>query len=89
MVCELSRYTHACTGEIFGTLRDESLKRRIVKSLHGLEDNPRPPGCVKLQGNEELYRVRAGDYRIVYQIRDTVLLVLVVQIGHRGEIYRR
>jgi len=44
---------------------------------------------VKLQGESELYRVRAGDYRIVYQIQDAVLVVLVVQIGHRREIYRR
>jgi mRNA interferase RelE/StbE len=69
-------------------LRDESLKRRIAKALHVLEENPRPSGCVKLQGEDELYRVRVGDYRIVYQIRDASLVVLVVQIGHRREIYR-
>lgn len=69
-------------------LRDESLKRRITTALHALERDPRPPGCVKLQGGEELYRVRVGDYRIVYQIQDGVLVVLVVQIGHRREIYR-
>ena len=45
-------------------------------------------GCVKLQGESELYRVRIGDYRIVYQIQDAVLMVLVVQIGNRREIYR-
>ena len=43
---------------------------------------------MKLQGESELYRVRVGDYRIVYQIQDAVLVVLVVQIGHRREIYR-
>jgi mRNA interferase RelE/StbE len=69
-------------------LRDESLKRRIMRALRGLENDSRPPGSVKLQG-EELYRVRVGDYRIVYQIQDEVLVVLVVQIGHRREIYRK
>jgi mRNA interferase RelE/StbE len=57
--------------------------------LHALENNPRPPGCVKLQGGDELYRVRVGDYRILYEVQDAVLVVLVVQIGHRGEIYRQ
>jgi mRNA interferase RelE/StbE len=44
---------------------------------------------VKLQGGNELYRVRVGDYRIIYEIRDTILVVLVVEIGHRREIYRQ
>ena len=70
-------------------LRDESLKRRIAKALRVLENDPRPPGSLKLQGGDELYRVRVGDYRIVYQIQDAVLVVLVVQIGHRREIYRQ
>ena len=69
-------------------LRDESLKRRLVNALRALEENPHPLGSAKLQGESELYRVRVGDYRIIYQVRDTVLLVLVVQIGHRREIYR-
>ena len=69
-------------------LRDESLKRRIVKSLRSLEANPRPPGCLKMQGQDELYRVRVGDYRIIYQVQDAVLLVLVVNIGNRRDIYR-
>ena len=68
-------------------LRDESLKRRLVDALHVLESNPHPIGSKKLQGESELYRVRVGDYRIIYQVRDALLLVLVVQIGHRREIY--
>ena len=70
-------------------LRDESLQRRIAKALRVLENDSRPPGSVKLQGEGELYCVRVGDYRIVYQIQDAVLVVLVVQIGHRREIYRQ
>lgn len=50
---------------------------------------PRPAGMVKLAGEEELYRVRVGDYRIIYTIQDDQLLVLVVTIAHRREAYRR
>jgi mRNA interferase RelE/StbE len=70
-------------------LRDARLYQRLRESIEGLAENPRPPGCVKLQGGDELFRVRVGDYRIVYQIQDAVLLVLVVQIGHRRKIYRQ
>ena len=69
-------------------LRDAALLRRFRETLAALAENPRPPGCVKLQGESELYRVRVGEYRIVYQIQDAVLVVLVVQIGHRRDIYR-
>ena len=69
-------------------LRDLDLKRRIVHVLRKLEADPRPPGSLKLQGNEELFRIRMGDYRLIYQIQDAVLIVLVVQIGHRRDIYR-
>jgi len=69
-------------------LRDPSLLRRLTQSLRNLGENPRPVGCVKLAGPDALYRIRVGDYRIIYQIRDSELLVLVVVIGHRREIYR-
>jgi mRNA interferase RelE/StbE len=69
-------------------LRDERLYGRLSRAIEGLAENPRPPGCLKMQGNEELYRVRVGDYRIIYQIRDAVLIVLVVDIGNRRDIYR-
>jgi len=69
-------------------LRDPSLLRRLTQSLRQLGENPRPTGCVKLAGPDALYRIRVGDYRIIYQIRDSELLILVVAIGHRREIYR-
>ena len=69
-------------------LRDTSLTARLVAAMRGLAGQPRPPGCDKLVGLEDLYRIRVGDYRIVYQVRDEVLLVLVVKIGHRREVYR-
>ena len=70
-------------------LRDESLKRRIVKVLRSLEAEARPPGCVKLKGAQDLHRIRVGDFRVIYQIQDAVLIILVVEIGHRREIYRQ
>jgi mRNA interferase RelE/StbE len=70
-------------------LTDKRLSLRLRNAIDTLAENPRPAGCVKLQGAQELYRVRVGDYRIVYQIQDAMLIVLVVQIGHRREIYRR
>lgn len=54
-----------------------------------MADNPRPPSCKKLAGEESLCRVRTGDYRIIYELRDASLLVLVVKVRHRRDIYRR
>ncbi len=69
-------------------LRDEALKKRIVAVMRDLEKSPRPVGCVKLTGSNDLFRIRAGDYRIIYQIQDQRLVVLIVDVGHRREIYR-
>ena len=69
-------------------LTDKRLYLRLREVLDALEANPRPVGYIKLQGDDELYRVRVGDYRIIYQIQDQQLVVLVVQIGHRRQIYR-
>jgi mRNA interferase RelE/StbE len=69
-------------------LRDKSLIARLVAAMRELADLPRPPGCDKLAGPEDLCRIRVGDYRIVYQIQDETLLILVVKIGHRREVYR-
>jgi len=65
------------------------VRSRIGSRLDGLASNPRPPGCEKLGSVDDLYRIRAGDYRVVYQVLDAVLVVLVVTIGHRGDVYRR
>lgn len=62
---------------------------RIVAALDQLADEPRPQGVRKLSGAENLYRIRIGDYRVVYEIQDRLLLVLVVRIGHRRDIYER
>ncbi|MGN6403589.1 type II toxin-antitoxin system RelE family toxin [Sinomonas sp.] len=63
------------------------VKRRIQAAVELLADNPRPPAAKKLTGRPE-WRVRTGDYRILYRIRDEILLVVVVDAGHRREIYR-
>ncbi len=62
-------------------------RRRIVKRIQSLADNPRPPGALKLSGLER-YRLRQGRYRILYTIEDTVLIVHVIKIGDRKDIYR-
>ena len=62
--------------------------RRIVGRIRALAENPRPAGQEKLSG-EERYRVRQGDYRIVYAIDDASRIVEIVKIGHRREVYRK
>ena len=61
--------------------------RRIMERIESLTENPRPLGCEKLSGQEK-YRLRQGNYRIIYSIQDSQLTVWVVKIGHRREIYR-
>ena len=63
-------------------------QQRIRAAIDLLAENPRPPNCVALQGETGVYRVRVGDYRIIYEVFDRVLVVQVVRIGHRREVYR-
>jgi mRNA interferase RelE/StbE len=53
-----------------------------------LKDDPRPPGSEKLKGSEDAYRIRVGDYRILYEVRDKELLVYIIEAGHRREVYK-
>ncbi len=64
------------------------VQQRIIERLEALAVEPRPPRVVKLEGEESLYRVRVGNYRIVYKIEDDILLILVAKIGHRRDVYR-
>lgn len=68
--------------------RDAKLKARIVGAIDGLALNPRPAGCKKLKGEDGVWRVRVGDYRILYEVRDSRLEVLVIDIANRSEAYR-
>ena len=71
----------------------ESLPRkeqvRISGKISALASDPRPPGYAKLKGVDDIYRIRIGDHRVLYQVKDKVLLVLVVKVGKREEIYKR
>jgi mRNA interferase RelE/StbE len=65
---------------------ERNLRRGISRRINELSGNPRPSGCKKLKGSDA-YRIRVGDYRVVYEIRDDVLIVLVVRVAHRREVY--
>lgn len=63
-------------------------RRRVQAAIELLAETPRPPGAKKLSGSSGDWRVRTGDYRIIYEIRDAELIVLVVAMGHRRDIYQ-
>lgn len=62
--------------------------KRILSKIDSLSENPRRKGAIKLSG-ENLYRIRQGLYRIIYEIRDNELVVQVIKVGHRSEVYKR
>ena len=62
---------------------------RIAPRVENLAANPRPPGCKKLKGGDKEWRIRVGDYRVVYTIDDAKSLVEVTRIRHRSEVYER
>lgn len=61
---------------------------RITSAILALRDDPYPVGCVKLSGEENCYRIRIGNYRIVYEMLAKKLLILILKIGHRKDVYR-
>ena len=68
-------------------LKDTKLKKRLDDAIEVLSDDPRPPGCRKLAGTSDRYRIRVGDYRIIYRVDDGKVTVLVLVVGHRREVY--
>ena len=68
---------------------DRTTKRHISAAIDTLAEEPRPHGAVKVQAREEAWRLRVGDYRVVYTIEDRQVTVSVIAIGHRRDIYRR
>ncbi len=62
-------------------------RQRVVRRIARLADNPRPPGCEKLSGQGK-YRVRQGNFRIIYEIHDQNLLIVVVKVGDRKDVYK-
>lgn len=85
MVYEVQLSTDAAD---FLLSQTKKIKRQIGKKLKSLSTDPRPNGHIKLKAKENLYRIRSGDYRIVYQIQDKRVLVLVLRIAHRRQVYK-
>jgi mRNA interferase RelE/StbE len=85
----VSRYsvqlTRAARKEL--TALPTIIQDRIITAIEGLEEEPRPAGCKKLRGSKDTYRIRVRDYRIVYEINDDAIVVLVIRIRHRRDAY--
>jgi mRNA interferase RelE/StbE len=64
------------------------IQRQLLAHIDSLSSNPRPASCKLLYADEKLYRIRCGNYRIIYQIQDKILLVVIVKVGDRKTIYR-
>ncbi len=64
------------------------MQNLLKDEIRNLSENPRPRGVKKLSGEEDLYRIRIRNYRVIYKIEDNILLILIVAIGHRRDIYR-
>ncbi len=64
------------------------MAKRIDTAISNLRENPFPPGSRKLVGDEQSHRIRIGDFRLIYEVRESVLVVLILQVGHRKDIYR-
>ena len=62
--------------------------QRVVAAMQSLANDPRPPGCKKLAGSENDWRIRVGDYRVLYEIADRVKVVRVLRVRHRRDVYR-
>ncbi len=65
-----------------------TISTRIEQHIDALTDQPRPPGVVKLQGEDNAWRIRVGNYRIVYEIHDRQIVIVVLRIAHRKDVYR-
>ena len=79
-------FTRAAEKDLAGIPRVEL--KKISKRIDKLADDPFPQGHEKMKGDDNLYRIRQGDYRILYSVIDGKLLILIVKVGHRREVYR-
>ncbi len=64
-------------------------QQRVFATIEALEFNPRPSGVMKLHDSSERYRMRNGNYRVLYEIRDEILVVVIVEVGNRRDVYRK
>lgn len=67
---------------------DKSAIPRIIKAVKSLSIDPRPVGVRKLRGSERSFRIRSGDYRVLYEILDNALIVFIIRVRHRKDVYR-
>lgn len=86
----MSRYTVEVSRRAIKSIAALPRKeeQRVRAAIELLADEPRPPNCVALTGEQSVYRVRVGDYRIVYKVIDARLMILVIRVGHRRDVYR-
>ena len=82
-------YSVKITSRAEGELKrlDRPVKNRVVTAILALASDPRPPGCLKVKSAEGVWRIRVGDWRIGYEIDDSLQEVVVIRIGHRSEFY--
>lgn len=78
----------ASAGKELAAISAKADRARIVAKVHGLADNPRPHGSEKLAGPGDRYRIRQGNFRIIYFIDDSAHLVTIFKIGNRKDVYR-
>ena len=85
----MAKYSLAFKKSVAKDLRNIPRKdvKRILKCIERLREDPRAEGCIKLSGQER-YRVRQGVYRIIYEIQDSRLIILVVKVAHRSVVYK-
>jgi len=67
---------------------DRQARQRILRAVSALAEEPRPPGSRKLTGSEDVFRIRVGDYRVLYSVEHRRLIVIVFKVGHRRDVYR-
>jgi mRNA interferase RelE/StbE len=68
--------------------QSQKIKRQFIKKIEDLQKNPRPPNGKLLDSEKNIYRIRTGNYRIIYQVQDKILLIIIAKVGDRKEIYR-
>jgi mRNA interferase RelE/StbE len=80
----LSPHAQRSLDKLHGTTLD-----RMSEATRGLADNPRPSGAAKMKGRPNQWRIRVGDYRVVYRIADEIRLVTILEVGHRSDVYKK
>ena len=80
------QYKRSATEELFALPAIKA--RKVLSSINNLAEEPRPHGSKKLKGSSNAYRIRIGNYRVIYNIADKIVTVTIIKIGHRKQIYR-